>query len=89
MRISKERWEETIDGLKHLVEVNYDEDQIIIKDLGVLHDRLLPCPFCREYPEILHSKEGFAVYHKCNNDITIKGNYETEQQAIDAWNRRV
>lgn len=62
----------------------------IIKDLGVLKDGLLPCPFCGEYPEILKGKLGYRIRHVCRDSYVMSGTgiYETEQQAIDAWNGR-
>ena len=64
----------------------------VIKDLGVLKDGRLPCPFCGEYPFVESYKvDGWYFHYKvyCSNkkcDIRTHG--ENEQQAIDAWNRR-
>jgi len=68
-----------------------------IKDLGILRDGLLPCPFCGEYPRIGTFGDGFEpimfyVTHdnkKCPVWAGMRTkSFESEQQAIDAWNRR-
>ena len=67
------------------------DDGMIIKDLGILNnDGCLPCPFCGEYPEILKGKLGYRIRHVCRDSYVMAGTgiYATEQQAIDAWNRR-
>ena len=69
----------------------------IIKDLGpVNEDGLLPCPFCEEYPkqisngvEYILDEEIpiFYVEHRCKTIQATEFCY-TEQECIDAWNRR-
>lgn len=66
----------------------------IIKDLGILNeDGLLPCPFCKEYPELVEESDEndeaiYTVEHECSVLIEA-GWWHDRQQAIDAWNRRV
>ena len=64
-------------------------EQIIIKDLGILKDGCLSCPFCGEYPEVIRDElfgwesfcDGVGHYAVCRY-------FKTSKQAIDAWNRR-
>ena len=67
----------------------------VIKDLGVLKDGRLPCPFCGEYPIINNdyndeNKKCFDVICTnkecgCSCETLF---YLIKQEAIDAWNRR-
>ncbi len=64
---------------------------LIIKDLGILNaDGLLPCPFCGEYPKLAVQKSEWSgektafIYHEHYPEIR----WATEQECIDAWNRR-
>ena len=64
----------------------------IIKDLGIMKDGLLPCPFCGEYPTLKEELDEnderiYAVEHECNIDMTTGLNHD-RQTLIDAWNRR-
>jgi hypothetical protein len=74
------------------VPCTYNES--IIKDLGVVNeDGLLPCPFCKEYPELVEESDEndeaiYTVEHECSVLIEA-GWWHDRQQAIDAWNRRV
>lgn len=66
-------------------------DKYAIKDLGILKDGLLPCPFCGEYPKVKRHEsyfegEGVKFYIQHVHYPALL--YDTEQQAIDAWNRR-
>ncbi len=62
----------------------------IIKDLGILNDGFLSCPFCGEYTEILKGKLGYRIRHVCRDSYVMAGTaiYETKQKAIESWNRR-
>ena len=70
---------------------NLQNPNIIIKDLGILKDGRLPCPFCGEYPIVKRHEshfedEGVKFYIQHVHYPALL--YDTEQQAIDAWNRR-
>ena len=67
-----------------------NENSLIVKDLGILCEGFLPCPFCGEYPKMIVPEDGLSGYAcYCANDNTHTGTAcNTEQQAIDAWNRR-
>ena len=87
-----DQWIEVIDGEEHMFKavtpiVNGHTD---IKDLGILKDGLLSCPFCGEYTEILKGKLGYRIRHVCRDSYVMAGTglYETKQEAIDAWNGR-
>ena len=67
-------------------------DKYAIKDLGILHAGLLPCPFCGEYPTLKEELDEnderiYAVEHECNIYMTTGLNHD-RQTLIDAWNRR-
>ena len=67
--------------------------KFIIRDLGILHAGLLPCPFCGEYPKMRDCSSdmfGPVVFIvRCIKCSTTTGNGKLDkQQAIDAWNRR-
>ena len=73
--------------LKACVEFGY-----IVKDLGpVNEDGLLGCPFCGEYPKIIHPTENMPVVSIVHTGVghrILLEFFSSEQQAIDAWNRR-
>lgn len=50
--------------------------------------KLKPCPFCG--CKLIHEMglSKFHYYMLCDNCRTTSGNYETIEQAIEAWNRR-
>ncbi len=98
MRKLGDQWIEIIDGQEHMFKavlpiVNGHPD---IKDLGILKDGMLPCPFCGEYPNVdevertVFKGGKFTVYsveHGCTMKLSTE--YRgTKQEAIDAWNRR-
>lgn len=76
----------------------------IIKDLGILNEYgCLPCPFCGEYPmlfenenveeKIVHGVAHYAFTHEIvmtdeKDTDDVRHWFYTEQEAIDAWNRR-
>lgn len=68
------------------------DDGMIIKDLGILNeDECLPCPFCGEYPKIILPTENmpvFSIVHTGGGHRILLEFFSSEQQAIDAWNRR-
>ena len=69
------------------------DDEMIIKDLGILNeDGCLPNSW-GEYPKIERSIDvGTGIkWYRCitRNDVYCATNsYATEREAIDAWNRR-
>ena len=69
-----------------------NSDSFIIKDLGVLNDDgLLPCPFCGEYPKIIHPTENMPVVSIMHTGVghrILLEFFSSEQEAIDTWNRR-
>ena len=63
-----------------------------IKDLGILNeDGCLPCPFCGEYPKIIHPTENMpvvSIVHTGAGNRILLEFFSSEQEAIDEWNRR-
>ena len=76
------------DGL-HMYKAVMVRGKLGCKDLGILRDGLLPCPFCGEYSTLMHDKNFKSFYMYCDNCLTQAYYKDTKQQAIDAWNRRV
>lgn len=76
---------------------NLQNPDIIVKDLGILRDGVLSCPFCGEYPKVGNFGDGFGpisfyVTHR-NDACDIWGgmrtkSFDTPEQAKDAWNKR-
>ena len=68
------------------------ETDLVIRDLGpVNEDGLLPCPFCGEYPKIIHPTENMpvvSIVHTGEGHRILLEFFSSEQEAIDAWNRR-
>ena len=57
-----------------------------------MSNELLPCPFCGGKAEILtaESMHGGYLFGIMCNDCCSRGDvYDTEAEAIDAWNTRV
>lgn len=61
-------------------------DKYAIKDLGILKDGLLPCPFCGEYPEV--DTHGICLSCRGIKHNIWVGWYLDLQEAKNAWNRR-
>lgn len=66
---------------------NQFDPTTIVKDLGILRDGVLHCPFCGEYPVLSNNDNGYFV--ACDNCYIPQSAEQTEQEAKDAWNRRV
>lgn len=53
-----------------------------------------PCPFCGGEPRVIREADGMELYHVGCFDPECRGNafespgYETEGDALDAWNHR-
>ena len=81
-------------GVSHLCNLSADCPMaldLIAKDLGVLKDGLLPCPFCGEYPKIIHPTENMPVVSIVHTGVghrILLEFFSSEQEAIDAWNKR-
>ena len=72
----------------------FDTDEFIIKDLGILNEDGCLTNCWGEYPRIeelvdVHTREHWFRCITRNNVYCATESYETKQQAIDAWNRRV
>ncbi len=77
---------------------NHIKTGLIVRVLGpVNEDGLLPCPFCGEFPKGVSKGTEykndceisiFYIEHSCKVIQTTEFTY-SEQQSIDAWNRRV
>jgi Lar family restriction alleviation protein len=52
-------------------------------------DGLLPCPFCGEYPKLMYDPHMKNYWFFCEGCEIETMYYDTEQEAVDAWNRRV
>ena len=51
-------------------------------------DRLKPCPFCGSKDIKLWGNHRDSFWFRCNNCASIDS-YDTERQAVRAWNKRV
>lgn len=67
-----------------------------MKEVSGLTDKLKPCPFCGEdakvyeIPSIFRNSPFFGIL--CGSDdciaLTMSADYQTEQEAMKAWNKR-
>lgn len=79
-----------------LVYTLFDEEQQIwvrytCRDLGILKDGLLPCPFCGQYPRLVDDDSYVGMYLECEDEDCIGARTEvrfTKQELFDDWNRR-
>ena len=52
-------------------------------------NELLPCPFCGGEADVIDYDDECWVAHQCANGTSVETNsYETEAEAIAAWNSR-
>lgn len=51
-------------------------------------DRLKPCPFCGSKDIKLFGNHRDSFWFRCNKCASIDS-YDTERQAVRAWNKRV
>lgn len=57
-------------------------------------DELKPCPFCGEQAEVYETpSNGYTIVARhddccCFSNLMWGRGYETEEEAIEAWNRR-
>ena len=56
--------------------------------MNSMTDELKPCPFCGGEARIFYPDCTFARVG-CRQCRTVSNGYATQQEAIDAWNRRV
>ena len=85
-----DKWD---DDCLHFDQICPVEKGLIVKDLGpVNEDGCLPCPFCGEYPKIIHPTENMPVVSIVHTGVghrILLEFFSSKQEAIDAWNRRV
>ena len=61
----------------------------IIKDLGIIKNGRLPCPWYKEvYPSVCEVGKDSWIAVVESYGIMMRATGNTKQQAIDAWNRR-
>ena len=55
------------------------------------NEKLKRCPFCGSYAKVFHSLLHTIFHVECLNEITCGaelGDFSSEQEAIDSWNKR-
>ena len=50
---------------------------------------LKPCPFCSSKNIVINDYHSMTVFIQCNDCGVTFPHFESEQEAIEAWNRRV
>lgn len=80
-------YSEEVDFHKEFTELN--------NEMQTTEDKLKPCPFCGEKAVLqryFDSYEEIAFYVTCSGEFCevspITNDFKTEQEAIDAWNKR-
>lgn len=99
MKALGEQWVEVKPDGEHMYKAVMVNGTLGCKDLGILKDGLLPCPFCGEYPEVRlkgnnatkkRSAEMRCIH--CNISMVIgaiRNSLEwCESNLKDRWNRR-
>ena len=89
-------WHE-YDHVCKLEKCPFDTEELVVKDLGILHDGLLSEERTGKYPtyvvekrfgEHMNEEKHWHKFYVFSNGTNVEAGGWTFQEAIDAWNRR-